>query len=169
MTIKFIGAVCIILGSGGVGFSIASSHRRDVKTLQRILIAIDYMYSELQYTLMPLPELCLHTAEATSGVVCSFFQCLSEQLNAQISPHVRCCVDAALNQCNIPDKSRFILKMLGDTLGCFDLKGQLSGLDAVREQAKKALEACSNNQDMRLRSYQTLGLCAGAAIVIIFI
>ena len=169
MTVKLIGAVLIILGTGGVGFSIAGSHRREVRTLQQLLTAVNYMYSELQYSLMPLPELCTRTAEMTTGSIRRFFMSLSDQLNAQISPHVRSCVEAALIQCDITDKSKSILKLLGDTLGCFDLKGQLSGLDTIRDRAKNAIQLCTNNQDMRLRSYQTLGLCAGAAIVIIFI
>ena len=61
------------------------------------------------------------------------------------------------------------LILLGRWLGRFDLDGQLKGLDAVRQECRRHLEELNNNREVRLRSYQTLGLCAGAAIAILFI
>ena len=62
-----------------------------------------------------------------------------------------------------------ILSELGESLGRFDLPGQLKGLEAVRRKCLMELEALGRNRTERLRCYQTLGLCAGAALVILFI
>ena len=58
---------------------------------------------------------------------------------------------------------------LGRTLGRFDLDGQLIGLENARRDCRRAVDALSENRDNRLRCYQTLGLCAGAALAILFI
>ena len=58
---------------------------------------------------------------------------------------------------------------LGDSLGRFDLSGQIQGLASVQKRAEFELEQLRRNQDVRLRSYQTLGLCAGAALVVLFL
>ena len=61
------------------------------------------------------------------------------------------------------------LQLLGKTLGRFDLQGQLSGIASVKQLCKRDLDGLQNNQELRLRSYRTLGICAGVALVILFI
>ena len=58
---------------------------------------------------------------------------------------------------------------MGSSLGRFDLEGQLQGLESVRIYCREQLDELSKDRDVRLRSYQTLGLCAGAALAILFV
>ena len=62
-----------------------------------------------------------------------------------------------------------LLLELGRSLGNFDLNGQLRGIEAVRRQALEALQNSVKDRDQRIRSYQTLGLCAGAALAILLL
>jgi hypothetical protein len=62
-----------------------------------------------------------------------------------------------------------VLRELGQSLGRFDLNGQLLGIAAVRNTCRSKLQQFEKNKEVRLRSYQTLGLCAGAALAILFI
>jgi stage III sporulation protein AB len=78
-------------------------------------------------------------------------------------------ITAIKKQTRLPEKLSQCLLQLGDSLGRFDLSGQLQGLGSVKKRAEFELEQLRRNQDVRLRSYQTLGLCAGAALVILFV
>ena len=69
----------------------------------------------------------------------------------------------------MPDSVNSILLLLSDTLGVFDLNGQLNGLDQAINQANQLLDKLTFDQDRRLRSYQTLALCAGAALAILLV
>jgi stage III sporulation protein AB len=69
----------------------------------------------------------------------------------------------------LPKQTTEVLSLLGESLGKFDLSGQLRGLEGIRSECHRRLDALSENQEVRLRSYKTLGLCAGAALVILFI
>ena len=69
----------------------------------------------------------------------------------------------------IPKLTRESLELLGRSLGRFDLEGQLRGLESVRQVCRHGLETLAQNSAIRNRSYQTLGLCAGAALAILFI
>lgn len=170
MTIKLFGALLIIAGCGGFGFMIASSHRKEVKTLRQFISALDFMDCEIQYRLTALPDLCRMTASASCGVVRNAFNALAAELENQISPNVEKCMCAALeNTRDVPKLTRRALELLGSSLGRFALEGQLKGLEAVRSESRRILDTYTKNQDVRLRSYQTLGLCAGAAIAILFI
>ena len=76
---------------------------------------------------------------------------------------------AAMEKCHdLPACLRRPLRQLGQTLGCFDLPGQLQGLKSVQEICRREQARLEQNRDARLRSYQTLGLGAGAALVILF-
>ena len=69
----------------------------------------------------------------------------------------------------IPKVTSNALKRLAHSFGKFDLENQLEGLENIKVECKRQLSAMLDNRDARLRTYQTLGLCAGAALVIIFI
>ena len=62
-----------------------------------------------------------------------------------------------------------MLLLLGSSLGRFDLAGQLKGLSAVKGQCALELQELRTDREPRLRSYRVLGLCAGAALVILLI
>ena len=70
---------------------------------------------------------------------------------------------------DLPGSARKIFLELGQTLGRFDLPGQQNDFSLAMEQCRLLLGEMSKNRTGRLRSYQTLGLCAGAALVILFI
>lgn len=169
MTFKWIGAVLVILSCGGFGFLMAAAHRKEERTLRNLISALDYMECELQYRLTPLPELCQKAGNQNCGIIRQILLKLARELEAQIAPDVESCMTAALMQTEVPVRIRQLFTMLGRSLGNFDLSGQLKSLAAVRGACRQELDGLTNNRDVRLRGYQTLGLCAGAALAILFI
>jgi len=170
MNLKIIGAVLVVVSCGGFGFSIAANHRRSERSLRQLIAALDYMECELQYNLTPLPELCRQTSKEADGIIKTVFLSLAVELESQVSPDVGKCMESSLKSCrDIPRTTEECLQMLGQTLGRFDLQGQLRGLETVRVWCRQRLGEMEANRDVRLRSYQTLGLCAGAALAILLI
>lgn len=170
MTVKWIGAVLIILAGGGFGFLIAHNYKLEEWGLQQIIQAADFMTCELQCRLTPLPELCEQTALQVSGSLRAFFQNLAAEFAKQTAPDAQCCVETALAITpNIPKRAENNLRLLGKTLGRFDLNGQLNGLSAIKQTCQRDLLGLQDQKDLRIRSYQTLGFCTGAALVILFV
>ncbi len=170
MTIKLIGAIMIILAGGGFGFMIAANHKKEEWGLQQVVQAVDYMSCELQCRMTPLPELCELVAQQLQGALQAFFQNLSQEFYQQTAPDATCCVETALAITGaIPRHARKNLSMMGQTLGRFDLNGQLNGLQAIKQNCQRDLAGLQDQRDLRIRSYQTLGFCTGAALVILFI
>ena len=117
-----------------------------------------------------LPELCRITAMQASGPVKDLFLCLEEELKRQVSADAGYCMEAAIKKSDkLPHSVRKNLSLLGKSLGRFDLQGQLSGILSVTQLCRRDLDGIMCNQDVRLRSCRTLGICAGIALVIIFI
>lgn len=168
--IKVIGAVCIIASCAGMGFSLALTHKKDANTLQQLLHALEFMLCELPEKMPPLPMLCRDTANQTSGIIRKVFTVLAETLDTQQYPDAEHCMRAAIDMCTaLPDTAKAILLRMGQYLSRFDLHGQISGLSSIKQSVQRELSARLSNMDVRIRSYKTLGLCAGAALAILFI
>ncbi len=169
MSYKWFGAILVISGCGGFGFLIASNQRREEKILRQLAASLDYMGCELQYRLTPLPDLCRLTGSEVKGCIGRVFTLLAEELESQVLPDVSTCMYIVLEKIqDVPYDTREVLRLLGTSLGRFDLEGQLKGLESVRTVCRQKIEALAANREPRLRSYQTLGLCAGAALAILF-
>lgn len=167
---KWIGAICIFLSCAGFGFQLCIAHKREERCLRQLVAALDFMQCELQYRLTPLPELCEQAGRNGKGIVGQVFLALSRKLEDSMLNDVASCMDAVLTQISdIPPTTKDHLRSLGTSLGRFDLQGQILGMEAVRQQCREALGSLKTDQDIRLRSYRTLGFCAGAALVILFI
>lgn len=170
MDIKWIGAIFIVVGSGGLGLKMAAAVRAEDKLLSQLARALEYMAGELEFRLTPLPELCRKTAGLFPGPIGGFFTALAQELERQISPEAASCVEAALrNRPGLPESVVGQLREMGRTLGALSLEGQTQALSGVIDGCQSCRKALEDGKLKRLRSYQTLGLCAGAALAILLL
>ena len=167
--LRLMGAGCIVAGSGAFGFAMAAASRREERQLRQLLGALEFLSCELSYRLTPLPNLCRGAAEGRGGAVSEFFQRLAAELEKQAEPDVQSCVRSIQARMELPASVRHILGELGQTLGRFDLPGQLRGLELSIRETEQALRIIREGAPERRRSWQTLGLCVGAALAILFV
>ena len=167
---RWIGAILVCAACGYCGFTRVTSHIKEERTLRQIISAIHYIECELQFRLTPLPQLLRQAAAQSCGTTGIVLAELANELENQICPDVSCCMDAVLAiQKNLPQCSEEVFRVLGRGLGRFELQGQLKELECVRSECERYLAELESNRDVRLRSYQTLGLCAGAALAILLL
>ena len=167
---KWFGAILVFAGCGYFGFRTAALYLSEEKMLRKLISILDFMSCELQYKMTPLPDLCRQASTECSGVLQKLFIRFSDELDGQINPNVKTCMDAAISQCsNLPNLTEKCLHQLGSSMGRFDLSGQIQALESVRLRCRNYLSKLEEGKENRLRSYQTLGLCAGAALVILFV
>ncbi len=170
MTYKWIGAAFVIIGCSGFGFNMASAHRRNEKYLRQMIQILEDMKCLLQYKLMPLPELCRSSAGRIRGPMRTILLLFAEELERQVAPDAPSCMAVALeNNQNMSSDIRYLFSLLGRSLGVYDLPGQLQGLDSVRKDCEIMLKNMECNRELRIRNYQTLGICAGVALAILFL
>lgn len=170
MIIKWFGAALIVGGCGGFGLALAWGSRREENQLSQLVRVLEFLETELQYRLTPLPELCLLASGEVGGCLGNVFRDLSAALSDRIHPDAGSCMSDVLQRCDdLSGRLRRHLRYLGKSLGRFDLPGQLQGLRSVRCACETDIRTLRSQKDVRLRSYQTLSLCAGAALVILFV
>ncbi len=170
MEYRWVGAFLIIAACSGCGFSVAAGKRKEERLLYQLLEVLQYMEADLRYRMTPLPDLCRKVAGNVTGILRVVFMNLFRELSWQKLPDAGSCMMAAIQRTGeMPGRIRRLLVLLGQTLGQFDLDGQLLGIQTVRRRCEESLESIRKNRDERLRSYRTLGICAGAALTIILL
>lgn len=170
MILKLMGGILILLSCSGLGFQIAGSYYAERQLLQQWISALDFIQCELQYRMTSLPEICRQAGENGSGKIRTFFFCLAQELDQQLLPDVRGCMDAAINRVSdLPQSVLTSMEELGNTLGRFDTDGQVHQLESARQNSRKRLDVLEKDCQERMRAYQTLGICCGAAIAILLI
>ena len=170
MNYRWIGSILIVGSCTGYGITLAIHQKREMQLLRELCRIIDEMLWELPYQMTPLPELLRHAAGRKNGTLCTFFYGVADQLDRQVLPDVLSCMklECPAGLDFFPHLKTCLL-LLGSSLGRFDLNGQLKGLSSVREHCQQTIREMSTNQDIRLRSYRILGLCAGISLVILLI
>ncbi len=170
MSIKWIGAMLIVAGCGGLGFLMSWNYNRELAAVRQLVRALEYMESDLEYRLTPLAELCRKTAVILTGSLKAAYLAFAGELENQIAPDAAFCMGKALHSVpELPKRTAEFLNQLGESLGQFDLPGQLRSLQALRTACTAAAVQMESLRPQRVRSYQTLGLCAGAALAILFL
>ena len=169
MIIRIIGAILILSGCCATGVLLSSNHRKAEIALQQLSIALEHFEYELQYRQASLSAL-LRTVATEKGAIHDFFNTLSTELENQIEPDAACCVAAALGKSKgIPELVEPLLLSLGRSIGRFDIESQAKELSSVRKECELLLSKHINNQDNRIRCYQTLAVCTGFALIIVLI
>ena len=170
MQLKWVGAVCVVLSCGGFGFLMAAQQIRRMRLLQNLIAVLDCMECELRYRCTPLPQLCRVSVHRNHGILWELFHALADELESQISPDPERCMASVLDRQELTDiVLKQILMRFAANLGRFNMEGQLRGLEETRTACHNHLSELMENKERRLRSYQTLGLCAGAAIAMLFV
>lgn len=170
MQIKWLGFVFIFSACGSMGFCAANAYRQEEYALRQLCSHIEYMICQLQYNQTPLPQLFQQLQEEASQPLRQVFVHICDEFASQSSQDANGCMIAAVNACEkLPAETRFCLLELGRSLGRFDLPGQLRGAESVHQLCKAKLSQLEEKRDLRIRSYQIFGLCAGAALAILLV
>ena len=147
----------------------AAAYRKEIGLLRRMIHGLQEMEWELKYRMTGLPELCLIAGDAAGGIIKDIFHDFSGKLSRNEVTDIAGTLNAIIIKRDLPRSVRKNLKQLGSSLGRYELEGQLQGLEFVRRQCRKDLQELETGSVQRLRNYQTLALCAGIALAIIFI
>lgn len=171
-TIRWLGMILIAGASVSVGFGAALRIRQTTTQLGQLANALEVMRCELEYAMTPLLQLCQVVAKTSKGAIHALFvnlgQALTQDETWDTSRAMRQAIAQTKTLC-LPEDILFSLLEMGQTMGKFDLDGQLSMLEMTQKRIQACLERYQRDQAQRCRSYQALGLCAGAALIVLML
>lgn len=169
--LKLAGAVLLTAGAAALGFSAAAQLERRVRTLRTILSALELMERELAYRLTPMPELFSILAERLAPPVGSFFKACRERLSQLGEKRLEELWEESLSEfpMDLGAEELQVLRELGGILGQYDGEGQREALALAQGQMKECLNHAAEERTRMGRVYGTLGLAAGAFLVILLL
>ena len=167
---KWIGALLIMAGCGGSGFSMAYRQMKRERTLEQLEQVLTHMECELKYRLTPLPDLCVMVSQCVDGTLKLVLKEFSRELERMALPDAYSCMQSTLNKTGVSDRDiRELLMETGRSLGRYDLEGQLKGIGHIKERCSIRLEEVRARKAEQIRCYRVLGLSAGMALVILMV
>lgn len=166
---KWIGAGLVFAGCTGAGFLKAAAYRKEERLLSETVRLLEQMENELAFRVSDVYALC-DLAHHFSREISAFYAAVKESLVDQSVDTVSTAMELAWRKEKYFSKSVYeIHRLLGQTLGQFDLEGQLREIASVKALCKQRVTLLQDNRDGKLKSYQTLGFCAGAALALMFL
>lgn len=168
MIIRLMGACMVIAGCTVCGVITSCNQKKGIETLEELVWVLDSLTCELEYNRTPLPELCRRIAKSRTGMLRTFFIHLADEMDSQIKPSVPSCVGAALqNSPGLPQEVQSLLYQLGDSMGRFDVEGEILSLQALRSAAEQRLDVMRIARKEKGKTNQTLWVCAGVAAAVL--
>lgn len=165
--LKTMGILMVLMGAAGTGGSMALAVYRSNVLLRQLLAAMELLHSELSFRRTPLPEAMEALAHASQGAVAAFFQAMAQDLALRQERSVAVIMRKNLMRSSFTPQARRILQQLGNGLGQYDLDSQLRAVSLAEKRLQERLDEARAQQAGRIRSYCTLGVCAGLAIAIL--
>lgn len=168
--IKLLGVCLIVAGAGGFGVKKAVNFSRQMRQLQDFLRALALLECELNYSLLPVAQLCRTVAEQVHGTVGAFLTNYAAALekDAPRNSAARSAFARTGGLC-LPKEAQIALLELFGTIGRYDLDGENHLLHLTQRRLRTALEDWEREKRPVAKGYAVLGVCTGAALAILLV
>lgn len=168
LLIKIVIYSFIFLSCSLIGILISKKYVNRVNELREFKNALNIFKTKIKYTYEPLPEIFAEISENIDSNISSVFKTASDKMDICAAGEAW---DLALkmDELNIDEEDRNILRNLGKLLGKTDMQGQVNQIEMTSDFLDKQIRKAENQKDKSEKMYRTLGMIIGMAIVIILI
>ncbi len=170
--LKLLGSLLLMVGAAGLGFGAAAQLQHRVTGLRALVGALEQMERELEFRLTPMPELMARLAREVQPPARYLFSYCREHLDELGARRFGQLWRNALEEnadLALTAQERQIMDGLGDVLGRYDGEGQREALRSAVSQLGECLRRAEGDRDRLGRVYATLGVGAGAMLVILLL
>lgn len=171
--LKYLGILCILTGSTGIGFRMAKELELRIAELQQLQQLMICLRGEIRYMHQALPDAFLHLSASAVKPFSNFFLQVAQDLQRRNGfsakriwqKHLAVCMEELhLNTQEIEQ-----LEKLGTMLGYLDVEMQINALDYYLEQLKQSLQFAMEASKSKKKLYRYMGVLSGAALIILII
>lgn len=168
LIVKIIIYSFIFLSCSLIGILISRKYVNRVNELREFKNALNIFKTKIRYTYEPIPEIFTEISENVDSNISNVFKCAAEKMNVCAAGEAW---DLALklDDLNIDDEDRNVLRNLSKLLGKTDLEGQLNQIEMTSDFLDKQIKKAEIQKDKSEKMYRTLGMIMGMAIVIILV
>ncbi|WP_378955577.1 stage III sporulation protein AB [Pelosinus sp. sgz500959] len=173
MWLKIAGSMLVFFVSSCIGFKLAARCSGRPQQIRQVISCLNSLKSYITYASAPLHEALMQCAHGIHGPIADFFHHVGMSLeeNSRLSPQQA--IHAVLKQMKgelmFESSELEILGVLSANLGIMSRQEQGNYLSMVIEQLEKLENEATRLRDLNTKMYRYLGICGGAAIVILLV
>ena len=158
----------IFLSCSLIGILISKKYSNRVNELNDFKNALNMFKTKIRYTYAPLPEIFEEISQNLDSNISRVFKKASEKM--AICPAGEAWnLALKIEDLNIDDEDKNVLKNLSKLLGKTDLEGQLNQIEMTSDFLDRQIRQAERDRDKSEKMYRTLGVIIGMAIVIMLI
>lgn len=169
--LKLFGAVLVLLAGTMLGFAKASVYARRPKQIRGLIHALQRLETEMNYGFTLLPEALLRIAGQLEPQLAVLFRTAAEPLlagdGATAGESWRNAVNACWKQTALSSNEREILSQMSFTLGISDRDDQIKHLRLAVSLLQAEEQSAWDDQRRYEKMWRSLGVLAGAFVVIL--
>lgn len=163
------GAFLIILALGGAGWAYAARYTRRIRELEDWQQALKWCEIEINYRLLPLPEVLELVGKRLDNAVGAVFLTCAAKIEKHQSAQAawQVAIEQYLHASALTAADGEFLLRFGAVLGKSDLAQQNKNFAFLAENLAKALAEAERERAAKAKIYRYLGFSSGIALVLI--
>lgn len=167
---KFLGMIFLLLGFWGLSLEKVKEKKREIVTLSEIKSFATYLLKEIEYSHIPIPDICREYVERSEGIIRDFLEkvCNRYDINQGESFDI-IWKEVADENLMLKKEERKLLHLLGKSFGFCNLKMQMSAIEQyIQDIEKNVLQKEIKFQDNR-KLILYFGVMSGLLLSIILL
>lgn len=173
MWLKITGGLLVLFVSSYIGFKLAARCSGRPQHIRQVISCLGSLKSYMTYASVPLHEALMQCNHGIHGPVADFFHHTGVMLekNSMLSPQqaINLVLDEMKGELMLRPSELEILGILGANLGIMNRQEQGNYLSMIIEQLERFEGEAARLRDLNTKMYRYLGICGGAAIVILLV
>lgn len=173
MYIKLIGSLFLLGSAASIGFLKSEELTERVKKLQEMKRMMMLLQGELRFHRAALSEAFGNVAERVQEPFCGFLKEMGERLERrEESGFEKIWIQNAakiLEAEGMKKEDGQLLDLLKNSLGYLDLTLQMETLNLAILQTEEMIKKAKEQQNVKGKLYQTMGITVGALLVLLII
>lgn len=169
--LKLLGAMLVLAAGTMFGFSKASLYARRPRQIRQLIHALERLETEMTYGYTPLAEALLRIAGQLEPQLAVLFRAAAEPLVASsgltAGESWRAAIHDYWKQTALSSNEREVLSQLSFTLGISDRDDQAKHLRLAVSLLQAEEQAARDDQRRYEKMWRSLGVLAGAFVVIL--
>lgn len=169
--IRFMGAVLLVVGCGGLGLGAVGYLDNRVRDLRELSAGLEILQRELGWRLAPLPKALEAAAEGTQGSAARFYKFCAQGAGRLSGIPFQQLWKEGLEQCSLrlDAEDRALLEQLAPVLGRYDGDSQRQAVEGVLAGLGRRQIQAEEDRRQLGKVYGVLGVTVGLFLVIVLI
>ncbi len=169
--LKLFGAVLLLIATSGIGFVMAQRLVARPKQIRRLIGALSILETEIQYGVVNLVTACQTIGKRQLESISELFQQMANRLTSMDGAATYDCLRLAVEDwwptTAMKESEKEVFLQFCKTLGTSDRQNQLTHLVLAKQNLSIEEEKAREEQSQYEKMVRTLGLLAGALLIIL--